>query len=183
MTRRKIDVKKPFVILLLVSFTVQITGYHLFFHYRQSDIKRAARQKLRQGIDPALTDVFRFPLGNNDPVNGPDWVEENEFFYKGEMYDVIDQRVEGGHLVVRCLSDTREKDLIGHYKELVKKDFGEKAKKRASLFVKLISAVYTPAGISLDKFGTGNCDHNADLRSQDPVWILSEVLTPPPQHS
>lgn len=169
------------VILLLLSFSVQITGYHLFFRYKQSDIKRAAKRKLRRGVDPALTEVFEFPLASDSPEEMPEWIDKHEFRFKGGMYDVIEKRTEGGRMIVRCLNDKKEKELISYYKDLVKKDFGEKARKRSSLFIKLISTAYTTTGINLVNIPSGAAGVNADMRRLALLFVPSEVPTPPPQ--
>lgn len=131
-------------------------------------------------MDPSLTEVFRFPLIASNEEQ-PDWVEDFEFRYKGEMYDVIEKTIEDGQLVVRCLNDKKEKELIESYKDLVKKDFGDRSKRKASIFLKIISNSYTLPIVDLIPYFKGTGLPLVNRPNQSPVLTVSEVLTPPPQ--
>lgn len=45
------------------------------------------------------------------------WEDENEFRYKGEMYDVIEKKTEGGQIIIRCISDKKETSLLNEYQK------------------------------------------------------------------
>jgi hypothetical protein len=174
-------VRKVFVSILLVCFAVQITGYHLFFNYRKADIKRAAKKRMRRRVDPSLTEQFTFSLNTNNQQEGPQWVDEHEFTYRGEMYDVVEKSIDGDKMIIRCINDKQEKKLMVHYKKLVEKDFGERSKKKASVFLKLITSLYT----SVSRFTYPDIDIaailNADRRQRPLLFVINEVPTPPPQ--
>ena len=46
-----------------------------------------------------------------------EWEEEMEFNYKGEMYDVVEKKVEGNRVTVRCIPDTKEDALLLDYQK------------------------------------------------------------------
>lgn len=45
------------------------------------------------------------------------WEDEQEFSFKGEMYDVIEKTTEGNHIVIRCIPDKKETSLINEYQK------------------------------------------------------------------
>ena len=167
--------------MLLLCFSVQLTGYHLYFRYQQMDIKRAAKRKLRKGVDPALTQIFNFPLTAANPDELPEWVDKHEFRYQGEMYDVIEKKVTGDRLIIRCLNDKKEKELLGHYKDLVKNDFGERNKKGLSLFIKLLKVSPVSPASLIAPVSVFHSAFKADMRRFRLSGTPADVLTPPPQ--
>ncbi|HUR66080.1 MAG TPA: hypothetical protein VMZ03_06985, partial [Chitinophagaceae bacterium] len=150
---------------------------------RKADIKRAAKKRMRLGVDPSVTEQFTFALNASSRDGGPEWVEDNEFIFQGEMYDVVEKRIEGDRMIVRCISDKQEKKLMVHYKKLVEKDFGERSKKKASVFLKLITTLYT----TVSKYAYPKFDIaavlNVDSRQRPLLFVINEVPTPPPQIS
>lgn len=173
--------KKAFVILLLLSFFVQITGYHLYFHYRQIDMKRAVRKRMRRKVAPSMTELIVFPLESDDKETMPEWIGRYEFTFRGEMYDVLEKRIEGDKLIIRCLNDKKEKNLIDYYKNLTRKDFGEKSKKRTSLLLKLASHFCTSVADSVATAVLNSRKLKGDRQQHSLAFVTSEVPTPPPQ--
>jgi len=45
------------------------------------------------------------------------WEEENEFRFKGEMYDVVEKRVVNGKILLLCIPDKKETQLLYEYKK------------------------------------------------------------------
>lgn len=66
-------------------------------------------------------DVLVLTFDRNERA-GIEWEEEQEFRYKGEMYDVIEQRYEGDQLIIRCLPDKKEKALLEAYQNMAQKN-------------------------------------------------------------
>lgn len=156
-------------------------GYHLVFKYRQADIRKEAKRNLRRKVDPSLTEDFSFPLLQTSGEEMPVWVDTHEFTYRGEMYDVIEKKVEGGRMLIRCLNDKKEKELIGIYKDLVKRDFDQKSRKKASLLLKLISNGIISGPFIPESVSTASIILLSDNRKQPVLHLSPEVLTPPPQ--
>jgi hypothetical protein len=109
------------------------------------------------------------------------WEGDDEFRFQGEMYDLIDQKVENGKVYIRCISDKKETSLVKNYRKMSSDDFGGSSKKRASLLLKLIATFYTPA--------VNPCMETRSLPGKI-SWAayqsslasnIPEILTPPPQ--
>lgn len=47
-----------------------------------------------------------------------DWEDDKEIRFEDEMYDVIDTITSGHQLIIRCISDKKEKDLLLAYQKL-----------------------------------------------------------------
>ncbi len=170
--------KKIFAILLLLSFSVQITGYHLFFHIKQTTIKKSVRNRIRRAIEEGRVEQFVF---TGEQAKTLAWDDEKEFHFKGEMYDVIEKKEVNGMVHIRCIRDKKETELVSGYHKMTKDDFSGSSKKRASLLLKLISTLYTPVSNTgmetFPRYGTLNWAVSAS-----PLFFSNtEVLTPPPQ--
>ena len=103
------------------------------------------------------------------------WEDEDEFEYKGEMYDVIDRKLTEGVWHIRCVADTKETDLLNEYQKNNKhSSSGE------STIVQLITMQFDlPTNTFLKqpqdivrKYFT---DYSSSLTD-----VASEVLLPPP---
>ncbi|MEO5948048.1 MAG: hypothetical protein ABIP79_14615 [Chitinophagaceae bacterium] len=168
-----------FAIFLLISFSVQLRGYHIYFHYQQRNLRKSAKIAIRQRIKDDNAEEFVFSLADGHEM--PTWENDHEFSFRGEMYDVIDKRIENGKMYIRCVSDKKETALVDNYRKMTKDDFAGSSKKRTSLIVKLISTFYTQISIA---------DKNLSLLQDRIKWFTltpsllfnkREVITPPPQ--
>jgi len=45
------------------------------------------------------------------------WEGDDEFRFNGEMYDVIDKKIENGKLIIRSIADKRETALLNKVKD------------------------------------------------------------------
>jgi len=173
--------KKLFAILLIAGFSVQITGYHLLFYFRQADIKKSVKKRLHHNLDRENTEEFVFSLAGKKGSDMPEWEGNDEFRLNGEMYDVIEKKIENGKLFVRCISDKKETELINRYKDITKDDFGGLSKKRASLLLTLSSIFYAPVSISGYDIWSYPKQNNWFSYKCPLSFHTIEVLTPPPQ--
>ena len=55
---------------------------------------------------------FVFSPENKNGMAKIEWEGDNEFCLNGEMYDVIERRTAGDKLLIRCLADKKETDLL-----------------------------------------------------------------------
>jgi hypothetical protein len=173
--------KKIFAIVLLTSFLVQITGYHLYFNILQQNIKSTVKKTIHFNLSEKVTEHFVFSLANTNASEMPEWEGENEFSLNGEMYDVVSMKKENSMLYVSCISDKKENELINSYKNIAGKDFGGPSKNRAALILKLAYSLFTNAS---------NIENHVKPQSIKVQWLnytsflynsTIDVLTPPPQ--
>ena len=117
---------------------------------------------------------------NSDNEKQIEWENDNEFSYKGAMYDVIEKKYEDGKLIIRCIDDNKETELTRKYQDIAGNDFGNSPKTKAIL-LKLINSLYTmsqsdalacvtfPASLSFPEY-----------KFRIPITICG-IITPPPR--
>jgi len=81
---------------------------------------------------------FIFPL-DKDLIACVEWEGENEFRLNGEMYDVIEKKVQGDKLIICCISDKKETGLLKNYEKMNKEG---NSKSKSALLLKLIGSSY-----------------------------------------
>jgi hypothetical protein len=176
--------QKIISVILLISLSLHVTGYHFLFHLRQWEIKATIKKRVRRNLDAESTEQFVFSI---HPVQGdeqPEWEGDDEFRYQGEMYDIIEKKIVDGKIYVRCISDKEETQLIRNYQQLTKNEASHPiSKKRTGLLFQLINMAFTAVK------GHDPYAELAALRYRYRAYASmllatqpAEVLTPPPQH-
>jgi hypothetical protein len=105
--------------LFIAVFLFNIAGYYPVFVLRQKQIQFELNQMLNQQVEKETIVKLSF-----EPVelSTLKWLKENEFSYKGEMYDIImTEQSEDGKLVFYCYADKKEKHLLVQFEQHVKR--------------------------------------------------------------
>ena len=85
----------------LITFTLQR-------HIHREHIERAIKNNFFSDVKQ----TFIFSIKEYDQLN---WEKENEFEYKGKMYDVVERKVKGEFVFLEVVDDTAETNLIEKY--------------------------------------------------------------------
>ena len=103
--------KRIFILFILFHFLLNTAGYYFFFTYNQYTI----RQEIHSLISSRLFESSYTRLKVNSPSSNPDftWLGEDEFKYKGELYDLCGEKTEGNITTFLCIKDKQEEKLIG----------------------------------------------------------------------
>ena len=99
--------------MILCCLVIYIGGYHLVYVFYQYNLKQEMRAYLQSHNDTRFGTYLDLALVNNE-VNDPsfEWEETNEEFrYKGEMYDVVSMQRSKNSIHLCALKDVRENDL------------------------------------------------------------------------
>jgi hypothetical protein len=91
-----------------------LLGYHLIFNHQLSAVKSEMKAFLKSQKD--YKDVVQLSL-NEKESKQVYWENENEFRYNGEMYDVIEKKIKGSQIVIRCIPDKKETALLNEYQK------------------------------------------------------------------
>jgi hypothetical protein len=110
-------VKKLIVIFLSLCFLLNISGYHIIFYLRQEAIKAEMREAIRMQTYSEHETDFSFSVSDKRSMDQLDWEGDDEFSFNGEMYDVIEKRIEKGKLIIRSIADKRETALLNKVKD------------------------------------------------------------------
>jgi len=141
--------KKLIVICLLVCFLLNITGYHIIFYLRQEQIKTEMRAAIRMRTYSEDETDFVFLLNDKQSMKQLNWEGDDEFSYKGEMYDVIERKIEDartnnpvrqGKLIIRSIADKQETTLLDKVKDHWNQN--EKSNKVADELFQLLQSLF-----------------------------------------
>ncbi len=58
----------------------------------------------------------------NEYLNKLNWKDEEEFEFRGEMYDVLKTEISGNNITAYCLRDEKEEELISNYEKLFREN-------------------------------------------------------------
>ena len=174
--------KLPIQILitsLLLIFLFNNFGYWFCFKVEQSDIKREMFEMTKQTVPNSELIALAIPAAE---INDLLWQDENEFSYKGKMYDVVrSERSADKSTVYYCLNDTKEEALNANLNAHIKGGlFGDKTNgKHANDLSKLFSQTYFN---NVHEFYFFEQANNAAplLTSITYTSIKLDILCPPP---
>lgn len=98
------------VSILLVVLLNSFVGYYPLFLWMQQQVKQEMQQRIKNSPDRETFTVF---LVSKEEYANIDWVEENEFRFHGEMYDVAKREEDRkGNILLYVIHDNREKQLF-----------------------------------------------------------------------
>ncbi len=112
-------IKRLFAIGLLLILLVPLAGGYLFFKLRQYQIREMMEQRIKNGISKDELTLVKIPdkwqEGSHSSFT---WVEDNEFRYKGRMYDIVEQEKHGDTTRYYCILDHEESALYSKLEEM-----------------------------------------------------------------
>lgn len=175
--------QKLLAIFFSLSLFISVLGYHWWFFIQQASIKTAVKENLKHPSQRQHTVTFTFAIHSSSANDNPDWDGDDEFSYRGEMYDVLQKEIKGDSVTVRCISDKKETELINAYNKIAKGDFGNSPKKKTASILKLMNSFVacvtentaeTPAAdtkqsYSLYQSSLPGCNH--DVQSPPPKFV------------
>ena len=167
---------------LFSCLALHVIGFYIVFRFHQEMIRKEMKSFLKSNkLNIVITEI-EIPLINGQ-INDPDFnrEEEDEFSYRGVMYDVIATRQTPNSVIFRCIGDKEETELIKRYKDIVKSDFDNSPKSKSMIALNLISSFYTlPSIISEAGIASTTSDHFFIYTPNFPSFSY-DVITPPPR--
>ena len=99
---------------------INITGYHLIFLIRLNDARNEMKAYMRNRTSDEDLTILSFRLNNNRIIDsGFSWIEDMEFSWKEKRYDVVDMKKKEGCLLIRCIDDKNETELVDKYMKII----------------------------------------------------------------
>jgi excinuclease UvrABC helicase subunit UvrB len=161
-----------------------MSGYYLVYKYQRRQVRLEMKAFLRNNdtIGNASIVHFSFNLKEGEvSANEFEWMNDHEFSFKGELYDIIRSTTEGDILRVDCVNDETETLLVKEFESIFKKEGGNPVKGNAAL-IQLAHSVYLEP-IQLIAINSPN--YNTVTYTG---WILhpfdsylQDITVPPPQ--
>ncbi|MBI2269635.1 MAG: hypothetical protein HYU69_04670 [Bacteroidetes bacterium] len=171
--------RRVFSCLFLILFLYNIVGYYPVFLYFQSQVKDEVYQKIKNPVPQNDLTVFVF---DGDEYKSLEWVERNEFRYKGNLYDVVRKKTDGnGNIVVEVLNDKKEKELIVNLKEQTQQNTenpatGKGGQKLPEFFSNLYLPTNNQNSFIQEKSIQLPCRFQSSL-----ISCIREIPSPPPR--
>jgi hypothetical protein len=105
--------KYSLIFLLLFAFSYDFAGFGLAVKIRQLMIQREMKAQFRKDVDESQL----FAISLNDALAaGVHWKEKGrEFEMNGRMFDVIRTKTSGHCLMLFCINDKKEQQLLAHF--------------------------------------------------------------------
>lgn len=100
---RKYQNKSVRFTIVLVLGAVLLLG--LKFSIDKSNIRNSVLQAIQSGVAPEALIVFIFTEEESQNLN---WKKSHEFEFEGEMYDIVETKIEEGAYHYTCFHDTKE---------------------------------------------------------------------------
>ena len=176
-----IVVRKSFTLFLLLIFLVQVMGCYFAFRLRQIELKNEVHSYLKTHTNDNHLTHFQLKLQNGVVDEQFEWENENEFQHEGKMYDVIERTITGNIMVMHCLEDKKETELLKVF-EQTEKNQSQQGKNRTASLQQILGSLYLPIHITLitpiEK--TAECDFS--IHTSSPIERAADILTPPPQN-
>lgn len=173
--------RKSFTLLLLLIILVQVIGYYFAFRLRQVEVRREVYAYLKtHTCDNNLTH-FQLQLNNGQLADDRfAWENENEFEFAGKMYDVIERNVAGNNVVLHCLEDKKETELVNAFGE-TQKNQSQQSKSRTASLLQILSVLYLPAQVDSLSPAAVTMQHSFTCFTSTIIERAADILTPPPQ--
>jgi hypothetical protein len=109
-------VKKVIPILLTCLILLNSIGYIFIYIERLANNKLEIRAIIKSNRDLSILSTLKFTRKQfNHELN---WKEENEFEYNGEMYDVASIEFSDDDVIIYCIRDEVEEQLISSYEKV-----------------------------------------------------------------
>ena len=129
--------KRLFSILLISVILLPFSGTYLFFHFKEIQIKKEVNVFIQNKIEEK--DIITLRFSDKEIKTRLVWKHSREFIFEGNMYDIVDQGVDGNITWYRCYRDHKETRLIKKKEKLVARAIGnDPAQKKQSERVKQI---------------------------------------------
>lgn len=129
--------KRLFSILLISVILLPISGTYLFFHFKEIQIKKEVNEFIQNKIEEK--DIITLRFSDKEIKTRLVWKHSREFIFEGNMYDIVDQGVDGNMTWYRCYRDHKETRLFNEKEKRIARAIGnDPAQKKQSERIKQI---------------------------------------------
>jgi hypothetical protein len=171
--------------LLILSLFINSGGFIIIFYQVHSSVKARMTADIRKG-DYSIENVVQFRLAKDKlhtDANGFIWKEEHEFEYEGALYDIIKVKEENENVILFCLNDLAESQIIKNFSNEINDLARGKinnSKYKTSLINLILHALY----INPYKLDLQNCRQKYFINTTlyIPACFIG-ILSPPPKLS
>jgi hypothetical protein len=104
-------------------------GYFIVFKCLQFNVRSEIKSVIKEGMALKDLSLIKIHISKYSPdENLLSWKEENEFLYKGNMYDVVRQEAHYDTIYYYCINDLKENELFSGLDKQVNDQMNNHAK-------------------------------------------------------
>jgi hypothetical protein len=177
----KAFLRKTFIILLLSCLLLPFTGTYLFYHFKEIQIKEKVNLLIKNNIEEK--DIITLRFSDEEIKTRLKWKHSREFIFEGQMYDIVDQGVEGNITWYRCYRDHKETRLYKEKEKLIARALGNDPfqKKQTERIKQLFKTVFQNESFSWNINLPNPSVIHYSLFTIHYSLFLSSPPTPPPK--
>lgn len=103
-------------LFLLACLILPFVGTYIWLQQERAEVKRTVFEKIEEGVEPKELVILKF---SEEELSELRWEHAREFEYKGQMYDVVEKRIQGDTIEYVCWWDHEETRLKEEMKQLL----------------------------------------------------------------
>jgi len=103
------DMKKTIAILFIVLYVFNLAGYYAVFKALQYQVRVDVKTRIKASVSESELVLI---IVRNDEEGTMHWLNESEFRYRGNMYDVVRHYSRGNAHYYVCINDKQEDQLF-----------------------------------------------------------------------
>lgn len=107
-------------VVLVVNMIIMSWVPFFAFKYQQIIIRKEIKSYIKNGVPEEQRIIFIADELEADAVHLT-WIHSKEFRYRGEMYDILDEKIIDGRTYYICIHDVKESGLFAKLDEMVDK--------------------------------------------------------------
>lgn len=158
-------------------------GHYIVYRMKQNFIKaEMSFQILRNTFKSEHVELIQIDQKDKDLIS---WIDENEFRYKGGMYDLISQEFKGDQIQMYAIQDSKEATLESEFKDFLFSLLDQKSgKEDNSISLKIFQKdFYFQELDSRYTLVEPNIIDSYTNYHFPNLSVDSEITSPPPRHS
>jgi hypothetical protein len=174
--------KKTLAIFIIVLLLFNSMGYYIVFKTMQYAIKKEIKNSIKQGVPDKNLSLIKVAVNDEQNQAEIEWLEEHEFRYRGQMFDVVRSSLSNDTSYYYCINDKQEEQLFSSLDKQIehhsKKSDANRAKSR-NIYKNIIRDVVFNKKISVRP--VSRCLLFSMTQEKMPSWFSKDIPTPPPE--
>lgn len=175
--------KRATAILFLSLYAYNFAGYIALFSFLQHRIRTEVKAKIKSSVPADELVLLAFSAeALKDESSSLQWLDDREFRYNGNMYDIVRSYTRADTTFFLCLNDIQEEKLFAHLDAHVQRQMAnsgqqEKLDAFKDVFSHSLAARVAPLSEQ------DACGVVPNLLAEDYVYIYSDTPFHPPRDS
>ena len=157
-------------------------GYYIVFKATQFAIKKEIKNIIKHGVPDKNLSLIKVSVDDAKKQAEMEWLEDHEFRYQGQMYDVVRSYTSNDTSYFYCINDKQEEHLFS----ALDKHIGQHSKKTdansskaLNIYKNIIRDFVINTKISIRPVSWYLLFSNVQVNI--PTWFSKDIPTPPPE--